>query len=308
METSIPKVSVVMACYNSERYLAEAIGSIREQSFRDFELIIVNDGSTDRSLEIAQEHARQDGRIRVIHCEHNRGISAALNRGVNEARAEWVAQMDSDDFSYPDRLQKQMDYLATHPEIICVGVFPLMVDEKRYPIIVLDIYHEKHEDIERELLDGHGWALLAPTSLFRRDMALRIGGYREDMTTSMDTDFFLKLGELGKVANVPEVLFEYRVHAKSVTHARKAGQVEQHNMALRDAYARRNLQKAVPEETSAADNVTPADHHLRWGWQAFNSGYSRTAQRQGLLAVARQPWRLEGWKLLACVFRSRLQS
>lgn len=304
----VPKVSVLMACYNGERYLAEAIRSIRDQSFKDFELIVLNDGSTDRSLDIAEEQARQDSRIRVVHLEKNGGLSAALNKGLRVARADWVAQMDCDDFAYPDRFQKQLDYLAGHPEVVCIGVFPLMVDEERNPIAVLDIYHEKHEDIERMLLDGHGWALLAPTSMFRRDIALKVGGYREDMTTSMDLDFFLKIGELGKVANVPEVLFEYRLHAKSLTHARKAGQVEQHNMALRDAYKRRNLQRSVPEAPPAEDDIGPADHHLRWGWWALNSGYARTGQRQGFLALKKQPLGGESWKLLLCAFRARLRS
>lgn len=303
-----PKISVIMACYNGERYLAEAIGSIRAQTLKDFELIVVDDGSTDRSLEIAEGQARQDARIRVIRSEINRGISATRNKGIREARAEWVAMMDCDDFSHPDRLQKQMDYLAAHPDIVCVGVFPLMVDEKRNPITVLDIYREKHDDIEQLLLDGHGWAFLDPTSMYRRDIALDLGGYREDMTTSMDTDFFLKMCEQGRIANVPEVLFEYRVHAKSVTHSRSAGQVRQHNLALHEAYRRRNLQRAVPEASAEEDDIGPADLHLKWGWWAFSSDHFKTAWRQGLLAVRHRPGRIDGWKLLACVARAKFLS
>ena len=301
----VPRVSVVMACYNAERYIADAINSIRNQSFGDFEFIIVNDGSTDGTLRIIEKIAREDSRIRIIRSERNQGISATVNRGLREARAEWVALMDDDDISYPDRLEKQLDYLGREKNVVCVGAFPLMVDDRRNPITVLDIYQEHHEDIERQLLAGHGWAFLAPTALLRRDVALKVGGYREGLRTSRDLDLFLKIGEVGKLANVPEVLYEYRVHAKSVTHAKKMGQVEQHNLVLREAYKRRNLQGPVPQELAVTDQVRPTDHHLKWGWWALGSGYPKTAQRQGLLALTQQPMRVEGWKLLACAFRDR---
>lgn len=302
----VPRISVVMACYNAEHYLADAIASIMNQSFGDFEFIILNDGSTDATLEIIKKNAQEDSRIRVISSERNQGISVTVNHGLREARAEWVALMDDDDIAYPERLQKQLDYLGREPDIVCIGAFPLMVDERCNPITVLDIYHEHHEDIERQLLAGHGWAFLAPTALVRRDAALKVGGYREDLRTSMDLDFFLKIGEIGKLANVPEVLYEYRVHAKSVTHAKKKGQVEQHNLVLREAYKRRNLPGPVPQELAISDQIRPADHHLKWGWWALGSGYPKTAQRQGLLALMRQPVRVEGWKLLACALRDRL--
>jgi hypothetical protein len=181
-----------------------------------------------------------------------------------------------------------------------------MVDEKRYPIGVLDIYHENHDDIVRTLLEGHGWAFLPPTAVIRRDIALDIGGYREDLTTSMDLDFFLKVCERGRVANVPDILFEYRLRAKSITHARKAGQAERHNMVLSDAYERRNLGR-VPQRFTAADaGVRGIEHHLTWGWWALKSGYPRTACRQACLAIMQRPWSVVGWKLAACAIRDIL--
>ncbi|MBI5094602.1 MAG: glycosyltransferase family 2 protein [Candidatus Hydrogenedentes bacterium] len=113
--SAAPAVSVVMSVYNGERYLAEAIESILGQTYRDFEFIIIDDGSTDESLKIVEGYASRDNRIRLVS-RPNRGLAAALNDGIEIARAPIIARMDADDVSLPKRFEKQMLYMAQHPE------------------------------------------------------------------------------------------------------------------------------------------------------------------------------------------------
>jgi glycosyltransferase involved in cell wall biosynthesis len=302
-----PRLSVLLGYYNLAPYLSEAIQSIRDQTFSDFELLLLDDGSTDSSPTIAKRHASADSRIRIIRSESNTGISANVNRGLRQAAADWIALMDGDDISHPERFERQISYLSNNRDVICVGCFPLMVDERRNPNGVLDIYRERHEEIEQLLLQGHGWAFLPPSAIFRRDIALQIGGYREDLVTAMDLDFFLRFCESGRIANVPEVLFEYRLRTKSITHAAKAGRVARHNRVLAEAYQRRGLAGPPPEASAEQELFKVVDLHLRWGWWALSHGYPRTARRQGLLALRRAPWSPVGWRLLACAFRDLLK-
>src|ERR1700726_1508117 len=118
--TSPPTISVLMPVYNAERYVAEAVESILSQTFADFEFIIIDDGSKDRSLAILEEYAARDPRIRLVS-RPNTGIVKALNQGLALASGELVARMDADDIAMPERLAKQRDYLADHPECVMVG-------------------------------------------------------------------------------------------------------------------------------------------------------------------------------------------
>src|SRR5512139_3706130 len=119
---SSPTISVVMPVYNAAPYLAESIGSILNQTFRDFEFIIVNDGSSDDSASILHKYKKSDSRIRVYHQE-NQGTAAARNHGCRLARGEYIATMDADDFSLPQRFDKQLNYIKTHPQIGILGTW-----------------------------------------------------------------------------------------------------------------------------------------------------------------------------------------
>jgi glycosyltransferase involved in cell wall biosynthesis len=124
---SYPKVSVVMSVYNGEKYLCEAIDSILNQTFENFEFLIVNDGSTDRTLEILQSY--RDPRIKVINNERNIGLTASLNKGLKIAKGEYVARMDADDVSFPHRLEQQKAFLDRNPRVAMVGSWAEVIDE-----------------------------------------------------------------------------------------------------------------------------------------------------------------------------------
>src|SRR5687768_15279009 len=120
--TCAPAVSVVMPAYNAGAYLRDAVNSILEQTFRNFEFIIINDGSSDETASILQEFERVDSRMRVFHQE-NQGMIAALNRGCRAARGEYIARMDADDVSHVDRLERQLDYMIRRPHIGILGTW-----------------------------------------------------------------------------------------------------------------------------------------------------------------------------------------
>src|SRR4051812_26679567 len=115
-----PTVSVLMAVYNGEQYLREAVNSILSQTFKDFEFIIIDDGSTDRSPELLASYARADSRVKLIS-RPNKGLTKSLNEGLHAARGEFVARMDGDDISLPERFERQVSYLREHPEVVLVG-------------------------------------------------------------------------------------------------------------------------------------------------------------------------------------------
>jgi len=301
----MPRLTVLLSYYNLEAYLDEAIASIRTQTHRDFVLVLLDDGSTDGSPAIAARHAAADPRVRIMRSETNLGISANLNRGLAAVATELVALMDGDDIALPERLAGQLAYLDAHPEVVAVGCFPLMVTESLRPIGTPVIFHERHEDIERELLAGNGWAFLPPTAILRLAAVRVCGAFRTDLATSMDLDFFLRLGEIGRLANLPKVYQQYRLRTRSVTHAHDVERSRRHNDVLIAAYQRRGLDAAPPVVTAAAIHATPTDLHMRWSWWALAAGHVDTARHEAWLAVRGAPWSWRCWKTLLCALRGR---
>lgn len=213
----MPAVSVVMPVRDGERFLVEAIRSILEQTVRDLELVVVDDGSVDATPELLAAAARTDSRVRVLRRERE-GITHALNAGFSAARAPLVARMDADDVALPDRLQRQLAFLAGAPEIAVVGGGLILVDEAG-----------------REVDRGPGPARLSmlvrndlahPTVVVRADAFREAGGYRLD--GSEDYDLWLRIEEQHGLAALPDPVLRYRLHPgqfsleKLERHARAA--------------------------------------------------------------------------------------
>ncbi|MCX7783531.1 MAG: glycosyltransferase [Meiothermus sp.] len=161
MNTVTPKVSVVMPVYNAERFIDEAILSIRNQTLQDIELIIVNDESKDRSLEIAQHHATLDSRIRIID-QANAGIAAARNRGIATASGPYIALMDNDDISLPERLQQQYDFLQANPDVAVLGTYGTRIGEDGRELGVFEAGPIHREDFKRQRSKNEVIYLLGP--------------------------------------------------------------------------------------------------------------------------------------------------
>jgi glycosyltransferase involved in cell wall biosynthesis len=209
-----PKVTVLMPVFNAGPYLREAVDSILGQSFRDFELIAINDGSTDNSADILRSY--QNPRLRFVENERNLGIIATLNRGLGMATGEYVARMDSDDVSLPERLAKQVAFMDAHPEVGVCGAWIRFIGDAS-PVTAR--YPEKHESIRCQLLFSN--ALAHPTVIMRRALLERYSlRYRDEYRSAEDYDLWRRCAGLFQLHNLPEVLLHYRVLSTGITHAR----------------------------------------------------------------------------------------
>ncbi len=239
---STPKIDVVMPVYNAEAYVGDAVRSILHQSFADFRLLCVDDGSTDRSGKILQELAAEDPRIEIIHQE-NHGLVGALNNGLSACTAPLVARMDADDISMPERFARQVDFLGHNADVVAVGTSILEIDSDGAPLAVQH-FSSEHEEIDAGMLQIRT-GMAHPTVMMRREAVQAVGGYRAEYEWVEDLDLWLRLAEQGRLANLPEVLLCYRQHASSGSWS--VGRIRrQRTIALMEAtYARRGL--SLPE-------------------------------------------------------------
>jgi hypothetical protein len=208
-----PQISVVLPVYNAERHLAEAIESILRQTHSDFELLIINDGSSDRSLDIIKRYARRDPRVRVTD-RGNRGLIATLNEGIAEARGEYVARMDADDVAAPDRLAKQAKWLMADPACVVVGTSFILIDESGRPHTT---WHCFVNDLTiRHALPAEG-CIPHPTAMIRRSALTQAGGYRADYVAAEDYDLWRRLARVGRLQNLAEPLLLKRESDRQVS-------------------------------------------------------------------------------------------
>jgi glycosyltransferase involved in cell wall biosynthesis len=232
-----PKVSVVTTVYNGEPYLDRAIPGIVGQSFTDFEWILVDDGSQDRTPEILQDLASRDSRVRVFS-PGRLGITAAANYGVSQARGEYIARHDFDDRSYPERLQLQVAVLDARPEVGVVGGYYVLVDENRNERY-LRMPPTEHSAIIAAM--AKSIPLANTIAMFRRRVWSESGGYPE-VADLEDQLLWLSAAKLGwRFANVPEVLGEHFVHSASFFHRTYKYVDRQRNLARVQARVVREL-------------------------------------------------------------------
>lgn len=200
-----PTISVLLPAFNSERHLEEAARSILDQTYRDLELVIIDDGSTDRTREIARALSQEDPRVQVVAHDQNRGLATRLNEGLSVARGEYIARMDADDVSLPHRLELQVGYLAAHPDIALVGGFIRLFGGKR-SCVVRVATSPLH--IKWRLLFGNSMGHV--TVLGRRSFFSETGGYDETLKVAQDFDLWLRATRRFRLANIAEVLVEVR--------------------------------------------------------------------------------------------------
>ncbi len=213
----LPLVSVVMPVYNSERFVAEAIASILQQTFSDFEFLIVDDGSTDGSLAIVQDYADRDARIRVFQHPKNRGEAAARNTGMAHVTGKYVTGMDSDDVSPPQRLEKQAAFLDAHAEIGAVGIS----DRTCYEDLTVKSSRQlpaRHSVIALHLLLFTRTVMRSSPMMLRREYLDRQPLFDPTIVAGSDVDLYLHLlSEKGvRYANIPDEMYLYRRHGDTM--------------------------------------------------------------------------------------------
>ncbi len=300
---STPAICVALPVYNAGRYLEAAVSSILGQSFRDFELIAVDDGSTDDSLARLQRLAATDARMRVIS-RPNTGLSGAINDAWRAGTAPLVARMDADDIAFPERFARQAAHLAAYPEIAALGSAVVYLDPAGRP--VKDCPRPlSHAEIEPALLRGDGGSLIHPVVVLRRSALEAIGGYRMDVPFVEDLDLFLRIAKVGRVANLPEPLLYYRVHPQSMNFVKFGRRREIKLRVLAEAHRERGLPfdpAGVPDANSVWADV--AAHHRDWAVTSLRYGLRRVAVGHALRACRLQPRSRAAWRCLGYALRA----
>lgn len=203
-----PLISVVMPAYNVDRYIAQAIESILNQTFKDFELIIINDASSDNTAKIIQGYKKRDKRVRVLNNKTHLLIAASLNKAVNLSRAEIIARMDADDISLLNRLKLQYSFLKKNPDIAVVGGDIVIIDKDGKEISKRE-YPTASADLKKTMFRYSPFA--HPVVMFRKKIFLEFGGYNLKMIPCEDIDLWFKIGSKYKFASIPEYVLQYRI-------------------------------------------------------------------------------------------------
>jgi hypothetical protein len=239
----VPRVSVLMPVRNGERFVGHAVSSVLAQTFRDFELVVVDDGSTDRTASIVTSSG--DARVRLVPCSGHVGLQRALNLGLRECRGELVARLDADDGCHPERLARQVAFLDARPEVAVVGSLARLVDADgrergtvRRPCSAVAIRWYS-------LLDN---PFIHSAVLFRRSVTMDAGGYDERLTLAEDLDLWGRLLKAHEGANLPERLVDYRQWDQSIMGDVETGGARRAELqAIMQTLVRRHVSEAIGE-------------------------------------------------------------
>jgi glycosyltransferase involved in cell wall biosynthesis len=315
-----PRVSVVMSVYNGERHLGSAIDSILQQSFSDFEFIIVNDGSTDGSTEILREFESRDSRVRVID-QTNCGLTIALQTGCAAAHGEFIARQDADDWSDPTRLEKLINLFDLQTDAAMVGSWAAYIDDDGELVELIERCANSREATHRLLYEKYGPPAHG-TVMFRRSVYEQVGGYRTCFYFGQDSDLWLRLGIIGQIGYVQESLYRARISANGISgkhahwqsqfgklgqqchSARLQGQSEQPFIAraeqLRQAFlSQRSNRSSTTRQEAAA--------HYRIGTSLSRRGNPR-ARKHFWSAICLNPLHVRSWCRWGATFLLRAGS
>jgi glycosyltransferase involved in cell wall biosynthesis len=247
-----PKVSIVLPVYNCQDYVSFAIQSMLGQTFTDFELIILNDGSTDNSLEVINQFSN-DSRLRVISRE-NRGLVATLNEGLSLATGQYIARMDADDISIDNRLELQLAFMESHPTIAVLGTGTELINQDG--VFIRNICHPSGEKLEVDMVLGN--FIAHPTVMMRKSVIDEIGGYRKPFEQAEDYDLWLRVLSQGyRIDNLPDVLLKYRQTISGISFSNRQTQDVVAKMASIAFQMRKKWGKDPFEKRS--DSISIAD-------------------------------------------------
>ncbi|MBZ1350112.1 glycosyltransferase [Alcaligenaceae bacterium LF4-65] len=212
---AVPVISVLMPCFNGARWIAESIDSVLNQTLTAFELIIVDGGSSDGSIDIIKRYIERDSRIILLE-RPGLGLSASLNLGIETARGEWIARLDADDLSEPQRLALQLDASIQNPRLVFLGSGLTEIDEcsttgKSF------LYPEQSSRLLNNLLRFKRFPPHS-SAFYRTSIVKKAGGYRTEIKRAEDLDLWLRLSELGELGSVPQCLVRYRKHANQTSN------------------------------------------------------------------------------------------
>ncbi len=273
MESEVDfKISIVMPVFNAGRYLSQAIESILSQSYRNFDFIIINDGSTDDTLDILEAYGKKDYRIKIINQPHA-GIVCALNKGIINARTDWIFRMDADDISYPKRVEEQIKMAMQDRTLTLIGSWCEQIDAQGRTIKI-NKYPARHSRLVRALENSRGF-FPHPSVSYPKKKVIEAGLYRERFLYSEDTDLWLRLTGKGKFACYSGVLIKLRKHNRNISSVEFRSQ-QLKSIAARICHFRRKRGLYDPSESDEQTWV----EFLRWIEKRLEQdGYFRIAEQ-----------------------------
>lgn len=218
-DINIPKVSIIIPTHNREAFIREAIDSVLAQSFADWEIIIIDDASTDKTESIVSEYVTKDSRIKYYKNEENLGIARTRNKGLKIAKGIYIAPLDSDDiWMDKEKLKKQVEFLDTNQDYALLGGGIMHIDKESK--LVKKVLFPVYDSVIRNIILQFN-PFAQSTLLFRKDVALELGGYSTEYKICDDYDLWLRIGIKHKFTNIPQVLSGYRIHGGNITHTKR---------------------------------------------------------------------------------------
>ena len=235
MATSNPTVSVLLAVYNAERFVEEAVRSILAQSFKDFELILIDDGSSDRSPEILRKLQGEDERIRLT-IRPNKGIPATANEMIAQARGRFLSLMDHDDIKLPHCIETEVNYLQSHPECVAVGTLSANIDAEGRIVRRRSKLSQTVKSITKRKAHFDTFppqipSISNPSALIRAEAMAQAGNYRPNLTYAHDFDLWFRLSAIGEIHQINQEHLHYRVHGGNTT-VRNRHEIVRHEMIV----------------------------------------------------------------------------
>lgn len=306
-----PRVSVVMAVYNGERWLRQALDSILSQSGVTFEVIAVEDASTDSSPAILREYSNADKRIVLLENRENLGLTRCLNQGLKKARGEYLARMDADDICLPGRLADQAAYLDNRPEVGVLGGWTRVIDEQGRPLF--DRFSpEDDQPLRAEMLIKNN-AFAHSSVMLRTELLRQAGGYDETFRYAQDYELWTRLGRTTRLACLPSILIEWRTGSGNISSRHREEQLEcQFRTSLRtlkehlgeslDQEAYRRFWFALHGQTGLLEKNDLQRLEPLWCFlDKYSGGIPRTLDSLSGFAISliREGRRQEGFNLLS---------
>ena len=229
--SSSPKLSLITTLYNCETYVAESLQSAIDQTYTDFEWVVLNDGSTDNTWDIVNDMLGKDERVVLVDSKENRKIPTRRNEAIALARGEYVAIVDGDDINLPTRFEKEVRYLDAHSDVWCVGGHAFLMDQDGNQIEIMNYPPLLHQDIIQGLLAQCRNPMIDPTTMFRKKDFEELGGYslNREIYTVPDMDLWARAIVSGrKMANLPEIVLRYRKNMNGMTQKHNTEMIHAH--------------------------------------------------------------------------------
>lgn len=292
------KVSFLMSVFNEKpAFLERSLTSLLDQSFTAWNALVINDGSTRTDTnEFLRSFATRDPRIRIIE-QSNKGLTASLNFGLQQLEAHWVARHDSDDWSHPDRLHRQMHELDSNSHLKILGCQPSLVNEKG-KLLFRSSLPQSHEEIEEFFFRGNPFC--HGSVIFDREAALAIGGYDETFSCTQDYDFFYRLGRSGRMRNLEASLYYLRRTTTSLSATRPHEQIEATHRIRRQIASDRGLRLQSLPDIASTDGQE--NHSLRMIDDSLLSGNFLESLRIAARLLQKNPCRKKPWLKLLRAF------